>query len=128
MSRIKWVERRLENWGRWCAQSTAGSLGYPRQAAFARLSPSGGGGDWRVPIHDLDASEIDAAVTSLKLSQSHLYLVLVLTYARGLPRHQVARAMGRAESTVNANLGAADVAISRWLSARKDEIKAQHIF
>ena len=120
MARIKWVEHRLENWGRWSAQSEGGALGYPKQSPFARLAPSCGRNESSVPVSDLDASEIDDAVMSLQLTQSHLYLVLTLTYAKGLPRHLVAKRMGRAESTISANLGDADRAIARWLDAKRE--------
>lgn len=120
MARIKWVEARLENWGRWAAQREAGALGYPKQSVFYRLAASAGRGEAVIPVSDLDASEIDDAVKSLQLAQSHLYLVLTLTYAKGLPRYQVAQRMGRAESTVSANLGDADRAIAKWLDAKRE--------
>lgn len=118
MARIEWVKTRLENWARWCAQQEAGALGYPRQAAFARLAPASGGSA-SVPVMALDASEIDEAVQSFRFTQPHLHLVLLLTYAKSLPRHQVAKRMGRAESTVNANLEAADRAIVRWIDEKR---------
>lgn len=127
MARIKWVERRLENWGRWVSQSTSGALGYPRQSTFARLAPSGGRDEAAIPVADLDASEIDDAVKSLQLTQSHLYLVLTLTYAKCLPRQQVAKRMSRAESTINANLGAADLAIKRWLDDKSEMKRKQSV-
>lgn len=117
MARIEWVKARLENWGRWCSQSESGALGYPKATAFYRLSvPVGGSG---IPVQSLDASEVDRAVSSFRLTRSHLYLVLTLTYAKGLPRHQVAKKMGRAESTVNANLCEADRAVAAWFEERR---------
>ncbi len=118
MARIEWVKSRLENWARWCAQQEVGALGYPSQTTFARLAAPGGG-NAAVPIMALDASEMDDAVQSLRFSQPHLHLVLVLTYAKGLPRHQVAKRMARAESTINANLEAADRAIARWMDDKR---------
>jgi len=115
MARIEWVRHRLEEWGRWCQQSESGALGYPSQSAFARMGPSAGRNEPVVPTISLQASEIDDAVKSLQLTQSHLFVVLDLTYAKALPRHLVARHMDRAESTVSANLVAADHAIKRWL-------------
>lgn len=120
MARIDWVKRRLENWARWCAQQEAGALGFPRQTTFARLAVPSGTAEAAVPVMALDASEIDDAVQSLRFTQSHLHLVLTLTYAKGLPRHQVAKRMARAESTVNANLEAADRAIARWLDDKRE--------
>ena len=67
-----------------------------------------------------DAIEVDAAVLSLKFHKSHLYTVLVLTYAKNRPRHKVALEMRRAESTVSQNLCDADRAIERWLENKKE--------
>lgn len=124
MARIEWVRARLENWARWCAQQDGGGLGYPSQTAFARLGGKGSRSEAVVPISSLDASEIDSAVKSLRLTQDHLYKVLTLTYAQGLPRHLVARKMGRAESTISANLEAGDRAIARWLQDKREAQQA----
>lgn len=59
------------------------------------------------------------AVTALRWSQPHLFTVVTLTYAKGLPRHQVATRMARAESTISANLEAADRALARWLDDKR---------
>lgn len=115
MARIEWVKQRLENWARWSQQSESGALGYPKQSAFARMGPSGGRNEGMVPVSDLEASETDDAVKSMQFTQSHLYLVLLLTYARALPRHVVARRLCKAESTVSRNLEDADRVIARWL-------------
>lgn len=119
MARIEWVKARLENWARWCQQGSANGLGYPKQSAFARLAkPSGGDRTSSIPINDISASETDEAVKSLQLNQSHLYLVLHLTYEKNLTRSTVAKRMGKAESTISANLDAADLALKRWFDAK----------
>lgn len=120
MARIEYIRHRLEEWGRWCQQSESGALGFPSQSAFARMGPSAGRNEAVVPTIALQASEIDDAVKSLQLTQSHLYLVVKLTYADGLPRHLVAKRMARADSTIKANLAAADHAISRWLEDKAE--------
>lgn len=119
MARIEHIRQRLENWARWSQQSEAGALGFPKQCAFARLAPSGGRNEGAVPISDLQASETNDAVKSLRFTQSHLYVVLTLTYAKGLPRHKVAMRMGKAESTISRNLEDADRAIARWLEDKQ---------
>lgn len=116
MAQFDWVKARLENWARWCALSGSGALGYPKQSAFARLAVSSGRSDSAVPIQSLEASETDSVVHSLQFTQTHLYQVLVLTYAKGLPRYQVARVMRRAESTVSKNLVDAYGVVDRLLS------------
>lgn len=120
MARIEYIRHRLEEWGRWCQQSESGALGFPSQSAFARMGPSTGRNEAVVPTIALQASEIDDAVKSLQLTQSHLYMVVTLTYAKGLPRHLVAKRMARADSTIKANLAAADHAISRWLEDKAE--------
>lgn len=119
MARIDWVRHRLEEWSRWCQQSESGALGYPSQSAFARMGPASGRNESVVPTIALQAGETDEAVKSLQFTQSHLYFAVSLTYAQGLPRHLVAKRMCRAESTVSANLDAADRAIARWFDDRR---------
>lgn len=119
MARIEWVRARLENWARWCAQQENSGLGYPTQTAFARLGGKGSRSEVALPILSLEAAETDQAVKSLQLTQSHLYQMLTLLYAGGLPRHLVAIRMCRAESTIKRQLEDADHAIARWLQDRK---------
>jgi hypothetical protein len=125
MARIEWVRARLENWARWCAQQENSGLGYPTQTAFARLGGKGTRAEVALPILSLEAAETDQAVKSLRFTQSHLYQMLTLLYARGLPRHQVAIRMGRAESTIKRQLEDADHAIARWLQDRKAQADAR---
>ncbi len=120
MARIEWVRHKLENWGRWCQMQADGGLGYPKQSAFARLGGRGSRAEAVIPVTAIDASEVDQAVNALRLSQSHLYKVLTLTYAQGLPRHLVAKKLARAESTVQRNLEDADHALARWFTERAE--------
>ena len=123
MARIEYIRLRLEGWSKWCAQQAIGGLGYPSQTSFARLAPASGGSRGSVEwVNAIDAQEIDQAVRSLRWSKPHLYLVLVYTYAQGLPRYQVAKKMAKAESTINQNLADADHAVDRWL---KDKAAAR---
>jgi hypothetical protein len=120
MARIEWVRHRLENWARWCQQGDGRGLGYPSQSAFVRMGvPSARDRDSAIPVLAIEAAETDEAVKSLQLSQSHLFLVLTYTYAKGWPRDVVAKKMCRAESTISANLEAADRAIKRWLDEKQ---------
>lgn len=119
MARTEWVRARLENWARWCAQQENSGLGYPTQTAFARLGGKGTRAEVALPIMALEAAETDQAVKSLQFTQSHLYQMLTLLYAKGLPRHLVALRMCRAESTIKRQLEDADHAIARWLQDRK---------
>ncbi len=120
MARIEWVRQRLEEWSRWCMQKDSGGLGYPSQTAFARLGGKGSRAESVVPTISIQASETNDAVDSLKVSQPHLFDVLTMIYAKGLPRHLVAKRLSKAESTVKRNLEDADHAIARWLGERKE--------
>lgn len=129
MARIEWVRDRLENWARWCAMQDGGGLGYPKQAAFARLGGRARRAESVIPISSIDAEVTDQAVSSLRGTRSHLYLVLQLVYAKGLPRHLVARRMARTEDTVKRNLEEADQALARWFEdrqAKRRQAEAQH--
>ena len=115
----EYIKRRLENWSRWCQQQDSGGLGYPSMCAFARLGGRSGRSEASIPIINIDASEIDQAVRSLQGRQSHLYLVLTLHYAQGLPRHLVAKRMARTDRTIRQNLDDAYYAIDRWLQDKQ---------
>lgn len=125
MARIEYIKQRLEQWGKWLQQTESGALGYPSSSAFARMAPSGGRNESVVPMISIEASETDDAVKSLQLTQSHLHMVLTLTYAKNLPRYRVAHMMGRAESTISANLDAADRALERWFDDKHEVILAK---
>jgi hypothetical protein len=120
MARIEHIKHRLENWAKWCQQSESGALGYPTQSAFVRMGiPSSLSSGDAIPVHSIEASETDDAVKSLQFTQSHLHQAVTLTYAKGLPRHLVAKRMCRAESTISKNLEDADYAIKRWLDDKQ---------
>ena len=125
MARIEWVRYRLENWSRWCQQQDSGGLGYPKQAAFARLGGRSSRSESVIPTDNIAANETDQAVKSLQGVQSHLYLVLTLHYAQGLPRHLVAKRMARTERTVRQTLDDADMAVARWFEDKKAMQRAQ---
>lgn len=122
----KYIREKLENWARWSQQREMGSLGYPKQSAFARMGAASGRTEAVVPLDNLDASETQDAVESLRFTQSGLHMVLVLTYAKGLPRQRVARLMTCEESTIKANLLRAECALARWFEDR-DALKKRKL-
>lgn len=125
MARIDWVRQKLENWARWCAQRDDGGTGYPSQTAFARLGGKGSRSEAVIPILSIEAEQTDQAVRSLRLSQSHLYLVLTWHYAQNMTIQRVALRMGKAESTIKRNLEDADHALARWFNDRKAAAEAR---
>ncbi len=120
MARIEEIKHRLENWSRWCNSDKYVAKGYPAQSTFYRLMSKAGRCEAELDILVDDAIEINAAVLSLQFHKSHLYLVLMLTYARNCPRHMTALKMRKAESTVSQNLCDADKAVERWLENKKE--------
>ena len=128
MARLEHIRLKLENWAKWCEQKGSGGLGYPSQSPFARWGMPAGPMEATIPLINEDALEINEAVDSLQFTQSHLYLVLQLTYAKGLPRHLVAKRMSRAESTISKNLEDADRALDRWLSDKQAQRQRKKSF
>ncbi len=118
MARIEHIRLRLENWALWYSRKQGNAQGYRTENILSRWGmPTGGYREATLPVIDEDARAVDDAVKSLQLTRSHLYLVLMLTYAQGLPRHLVARRMARAESTVSRNLEDADRALDELFRA-----------
>lgn len=117
MARIEWVKQRLDNWALWKAKEDAGGLGFPGQSAFLREDHSG----YReaiIPIDDCDASVTNDAVESLKPARAHLYECLRLIYLADTGIRGAAQRLGRAESTIKAQLDQADHALSAWFADR----------
>lgn len=124
MARIKWVAERFKRWGAWRARKDSHGLGYARSSIFMAL-PSGGVSEAVVPINDLEASQTDQAVESLRFKRSHLHLALVLIYVENLGIAKAARKMGRAESTIKANLEEADRAVADWFDQHAGKCAAR---
>ena len=119
MARIEWIKARLENWALWKAREASGGLGYAKQSVLLadrvdryREIP--------LPVDETDAATTDKAVESLKLGRGHLYVTLHLVYIKGIGIRETARQMGRAESTVKANLDHADHALRDWFQAKRE--------
>jgi hypothetical protein len=123
MARIEWVKHRLENWALWKDREGRGGLGYATSSVLLAEAID----RYReavLPIDDVDASVTNTAVESLRNGKSHLYMTLQLIYVAGVGVRESARRMGKAESTIKANLDQADHALSQWFgerSAKKPE-------
>lgn len=119
MARIEWVARRLDNWTLWKERQGGGGLGFATCSIFANGPAARGQAEAVVPVDEIDASITDDAVESLRISAGHLYKTLQLYYLRNLGIKGTAAAMQRAESTIHANLGAADLKIATWFEERR---------
>lgn len=125
MARIERIKQRLDNWALWRARRDGHGLGFPSQNMLAAWMASA---EQRpklresvIPVLHLEAEETDKAVQSLKPSKPHLHQTLELIYLRDLGVQGTARRIGRAPSTVHAQLEAADRAIDEWLVAMVQE-------
>jgi hypothetical protein len=119
MARIEWVKHRLQNWALWKDRENCGGLGFATQSVLLS-EPSGGYRESVIPIDDVDASVTNTAVESLKPARSHLYMTLQHVYILNHGIKETARLMARAESTISANLDAADHALSEWFGNRAE--------
>lgn len=130
MARIDWVSTRLAIWGAWKARREDSGLGYPRTNILLSMGGGGAGGyrETVVPINELEAAETDRAVESLKLVKSHLYLTLQHIYVGNTGIKLCAQRMGRAESTIKAQLEQADAEIARWFDAKREAAEAKRSF
>ena len=124
MARIEWVKHRLYNWALWKDREGRGGLGFATQAAFLNIAASTDRYRESVmPIDDVDAALTNSAVESLRGDKMHLYITLQFIYIKNLGIKETARRMARAESTIKANLDAADHALSAWFGERAEKQK-----
>ncbi|MFG0593778.1 hypothetical protein ACF8OH_04615 [Delftia sp. WSY_9] len=125
MARREHIKQRLNNWAMWRARRDGNGLGFATQnilaAWMASVKQPPKVREATIPVLHLEAEETDQAVQSLKHSKPHLFLVLELIYLRDLGIQGTARRIGRAPSTVHAQLDAADKAIEDWLSEMVQE-------
>ena len=119
MQRIDWVRSALNNWALWHAREASGGLGYATQSVLL-ANPVDASRECPLPIDEVDAGLMDKAVASLKVPAPHLHETLRLYYLKGVGIKGAAAAMGRAESTVSANLAHADHKLAQWFTERKE--------
>lgn len=121
MARIEWVKQRLDNWALWKEREAGAGSGFYSESSFLKVGCSQGGyREAIIPVDEVDASVTNAAVESLRLTKSHLYMTLQLIYIRDTGIKGAAREMSRAESTIKANLDLADHAIAVWFANRRE--------
>ena len=131
MARIERIKRRLDNWALWKARMNSSGLGWHGQSVLARLQEevfgrSGYGGNY-IPHLEQDAVETNEAVEKLKLGNGHLFVTLDAIYLKDWGVAETARRLGKAPSTIHAQLGQADQFIDAWLAEQarlRDEREA----
>ena len=128
MARLKRIQRRLENWAIWSSRGASGGLGFATRSVLVSETWSRGSyNHMLIPVEDQEAWETDQAILALKLSKSHLYVMLVYIYLqdKGIPL--TAKLMQRAPSTIKAQLEQADHAIAAWLDAKAEEQERRRV-
>lgn len=125
MARIEWIKQRLNNWALWKARESSGGLGFASQAAFLMDRVDG----YRevninATIDSTDAGLTNEAIEALKPARVHLYETLYCIYIRDTGIKGAARQLGKAESTISANLDQADYALSAWFGERAERKKS----
>ena len=123
MARIEWIKLRLNNWALWKARDAGGGLGFATRSALLR-EPSGGYRESIIPIDETDASLTNQAVESLKPARTHLWDTLQCIYIKDTGIKGAALRLGKAESTIKAQLGQADHALSAWFGERAEKKKS----
>lgn len=128
MARIQWIKHRLENWALWKERESRGGLGFYTSSSFTwEVVDTSGYRELLATVDDNDAALTNQAVESLRMTKSHLYVTLQHIYPKNKGIKETARIMGRAESTIKANLEQADHAIRSWFAERSEKQQARII-
>ncbi len=128
MARLKHIQRRLENWAIWSSRGAGGGRGFATKSVLAsEVWSRGSYNHVAIPVEDEEAWETDQAVTALKLSKSHLFVMLVHIYLHDKGIAMTAQLMQRAPSTIKAQLEQADHAIAQWLEAKAEERERKRV-
>lgn len=122
MARIEWIKLRLNNWALWRAREAGGGLGFATRSVLL-AEPTGGYRESKIPIDDTDAALTNQAVESLKPARQQLYDTLQCIYLQDTGVKGAALRLGKAESTIKAQLDQADHALSAWFGERAEKKK-----
>lgn len=117
--RIEWVKVRLNNWALWKAREAGGGLGFASTSSFLREVDSSRYRESIIPIDECDASVTNDGVESLKPGRAHLYACLQAIYIKDAGIKGAAHRLGKAESTIKAQLEQADQALATWFIERQ---------
>ncbi len=121
MARIEYIELRLKNWALWKARENANGLGFYKSSSFLGEPARGGYRESIIPVDEVDASVTNQAVESLKATRGQLYQVLQCMYVQGIGIKGTAGRLGKAPSTIYAQLDQADLALSQWFTERAEQ-------
>lgn len=124
MARIEWVKLRLNNWALYKLRDMGGGLGFATQSVLlAERMDRYREININETIDGTDAMLTDKAVESLKGPHPQVYAVLQCYYiGKGETSvRATARQLGKAESTISANLDQADQALRLWFTEHQPD-------
>lgn len=122
MARVDWVKQRLENWALWKEREARGGMGFYTMSSFLRVAVDDSHhAALMSTVDDVEAQETDKAVTSLLAGHPQIHRTIVLIYLEDTGIRKAAMLLGRAESTVKANLEKADHLLAAWFRERAAE-------
>jgi hypothetical protein len=122
MARIEWIKHRLNNWALWKERESRGGLGFATRSVLL-AEPRDGYRESIMPIDDIDAGLTNTAVESLRPARVHLYDTLQCIYILDTGIKGAALRLGKAESTIKAQLDSADHALSAWFGDHAEKKK-----
>ncbi|EJE49588.1 hypothetical protein PMI14_05831 [Acidovorax sp. CF316] len=122
--RLEHIKHRLECWAIWASRGAG--LGFKTKSVLAsEVWSRGSYNHVPIPVSEEEAWETEKAVMALKLTRSHLHVMILHVYLNDLGVRETAKRMQRAESTIKAQLVQADHAINAWLEARAVEVESK---
>ena len=124
MARIEWIKMRLNNWALWKARDAGNGLGFASQSVLL-MEPVDRYREINIysTIDSTDASVTNEAVESLKPGRQHLYDTVQCIYLKDTGVKGAAVRLGKAPSTISANLDQADAALAAWFGERAEKKK-----
>ncbi len=122
MAKIDWVERRLQNWGRWSQERVSNGLGYPRSSTIARAAGAPQHAEDRnvIPVNGLDAWETEQAVRALRYTDGALHALVVLVYVQTRSTTDIGAALGIGARRVYQRLEDAHRELAKWFAERRN--------
>lgn len=116
MASDDYIKTRLNQWAEWSLQRDSGGLGFPRECSYTRMQARSGSAGFMSPDIDVDAMEIESAVS--ELPEPFRTTVRVFYIAPGTIE-QKARDLGIHRTRVYSRIERAHTMILGWIGIRK---------
>lgn len=112
---IQWVHDLMVAWGRWAVAVDDRGIGYPREVPWARLSPSSGVFESKLPS-EVTSSDIRDCCVAVDELLPQPRLVVITYYKLGASRNIAADKLGCSRRMVTETVASSHPAISATLS------------